>query len=63
MHWEEYTDWHYRDRFNHHLLALLYARNGDFAKAEDSLQLLKGSSYFARTQAMIEAIRQILEKE
>jgi hypothetical protein len=44
--WEEYTDWHFWEPYNHAMLATLYALSGDIVRAENELQWVKGTEYF-----------------
>jgi len=52
--WERYVDWHFWDPGNHALLAELYAEDGDFGKAMQSLRWVQGSEHY-------EAVRSALQ--
>lgn len=43
--WGDYVDWHYWSPGNHALLVELYAEDGNFSKAMQSLRLIKGTVY------------------
>ncbi|MDA0322801.1 MAG: hypothetical protein O2923_08820 [Verrucomicrobia bacterium] len=43
---ERYLDWHYWHPHNHAIMARLYARAGEFDKAEQSLFLVERSPYY-----------------
>lgn len=44
--WERCTDWQFWEPANHSLLVELYAQNGQYEKAVDSLMLIKESPYY-----------------
>lgn len=44
--WEEYVQWHFWEPYNHAVLAEMYAKRGDFSKAAQSLQWLKGTKHY-----------------
>ena len=56
--WEEYTDWHYWAPYNHHVLAVLYARAGKFEEADRAAAVIEGQSYYARTIEIIAGARE-----
>lgn len=42
--WAEYTDWHFWEPYNHAVLAGMYAKAGDFEKAELELMWTSGTA-------------------
>ncbi len=52
--WEDHTRWQYWDPYNHHVLALLYARNRQIAEAEGSFELIAASRYRDATRMAID---------
>jgi hypothetical protein len=55
--WEPYVEWNFWNPANHVLLVELYAAVGDFAKAEQSLGLLRGRREHAEAKRRLEAAR------
>lgn len=51
--WAEFTDWQFWEPYNHAVLAELYARSGDFDKAEQSLKWAEGSSSYDAARAVV----------
>ncbi len=51
--WEEYTEWDYWNSYNHAVLAGLYAADGKFGKAMQSLQFIKGTEDFAEADRIV----------
>ena len=58
--WEDYVDWHFWDPYNHAVLVELYADSGDFARAAESLKLIKGTKEF---KAASERLNQAWQRE
>jgi hypothetical protein len=52
--WEEHTDWHFWDPYNHAVLAELQAKAGDFKKAERSLKWTEGTSEYESTRQRVQ---------
>jgi hypothetical protein len=44
--WEKYVNWHFWKPHNHVVLVEMYSDNGDFGKALDSLQWVRGSRHY-----------------
>jgi hypothetical protein len=55
---EQYVDWHFWHPHNHAILASLYAKSGDFDKAEQSLFLVKQSKYYEDAVRSVERAKQ-----
>jgi len=47
--WQAYVEWQFWEPYNHAVLADLYVKSGQFEKASDSLQWVKGSKYYPET--------------
>jgi len=44
--WEKYVKWHFWEPYNHAVLVDLYASAGDFNRASDELDWVKGSEHY-----------------
>lgn len=44
--WGQYLDWHYWDPFNHSAMAEFHAMAGDYDKAFEALEVIKGMKYY-----------------
>lgn len=56
--WEAHTRWQYWEPYNHETLAGLYARYGEFDKAEQALKVIEKFPAYAETRAMVEKEKQ-----
>ena len=52
--WEEYVEWDYWNSYNHAVLAGLYAADGKFGEAMQSLQFIKGTVDFAEANKIVQ---------
>lgn len=52
--WEAHTRWQYWEPYNHETLAGLYAKYGEFEKAERELKLIEKFPAHAATRVMVE---------
>jgi hypothetical protein len=52
--WEKYVEWDYWNSYNHAVLAGLYAADGKFGKAMQSLQFIKGTEDFAAADKIVQ---------
>lgn len=52
--WEQYVEWDYWNSYNHAVLAGLYAADGEFGKAMQSLQFIKGTEDFAEANKIVQ---------
>ncbi len=57
--WEAHTNWQFWEPYNHETLAGLYAKYGEFDKAERELQLLKNFATYGATQTLIESEKKL----
>lgn len=53
--WEAHTRWQFWEPYNHETLAGLYAKYGEFDKAERELSLIKPFPAYEATRALIES--------
>jgi len=53
--WEAHTNWQFWEPYNHETLAGLYAKYGDFGKADRELKLIEGFPSYAPTRTLIES--------
>lgn len=59
--WKAHTDWQYWEPYNHATLAELYARYGDFEKAEAELKLGKGDATYEQVYNTVMTEKKIWE--
>lgn len=52
--WEAYTEWQFWNAYNHATLAELYAKAGEFAKAEAELKWVERDASYAETKRCVE---------
>jgi hypothetical protein len=52
--WEAYVDWHFWDPFNHAVLVEFYSKAGDYGKALQALEWVRGSEYAARAGQILQ---------
>lgn len=55
QYWEAHTDWQFWEPYNHEVLAELYAKAGDFDKAERSLKWVAGTPGYETTRKRVES--------
>lgn len=62
--WEQFTDWNFWEPWNHAVLAELYAKVGEFEKADEALFWARGAPNYedARRAVLEEARRQAAEQ-
>ncbi len=53
--WEAHTKWQFWEPYNHETLAGLYAKYGDFEKANHELKLIEGFPAYEATRTLIES--------
>ena len=52
--WKDYVDWHFWEPYNHAVLVELYAQEGDYAGAMESLAWVKGSKHYAEAHLALQ---------
>lgn len=57
--WEAHTNWQYWEPYNHETLAGLYAKYGEFEKAEAELKLITNFPEYKTTQTLIKSEKEI----
>lgn len=60
--WKAHTEWQFWYAYNHATLAELYARAGDFGRAQEELKWVEGDPSYAETRALVDRERALWEE-